>query len=120
MLYKPDKHTKELLDLADFMEKLPASAYNQEVVDDGCGRGCIAYWQGRSRHIKKDYIEYAHESLGLDGKTGRQLFHPDGGKVMCMGLEWRGPTPKEAAACLRELAVTGEVPASWTKNCHNP
>lgn len=114
MLHTPDAKTKALLELADFMETLPAKKYDQrEFTPGGCGTGgCIAYWACDKFGVPF-HISEATTALGLDPVTAQQLFAPDAGQHTMMGCWLRGPTPQEAASVLRELAVTGDIPARW-------
>src|SRR5262245_46620713 len=116
MLQTPDKDTKTLLDLAGYMENTVRNdQYRQEVYNDGCGRGCIAYWFSQMKLGTNVPFADIHYHMGIERNVADQLFSPEGGKVTLMGIGLRGPSVREAAKCLRHLAVTGEVPANWTR-----
>ena len=119
MLQVPDQKTKALLDLADFFETLDPKLYDQSIYHNHrTGARCICGWQNaRTGHAEDDCTQ-ACATLGLNPKIARALFIGAGG-LKVVRRSWilpditKKPTPKEAAACLRHLAVTGELPAGW-------
>jgi hypothetical protein len=112
MLQTPDRSTKVLLELADYMERVDPNLYRQSVYDNGCGQGCIAFHATRMLGIKIAFAEVA-ERIGITREQADKLFHPDAGVRSVMGLMHTGPSPREAARAIRHLAVTGDVPDSW-------
>lgn len=106
MLQQPDKATKRILELADFIEKLPPDQYNQSTYGTASETGrCICGWLLHNiGHPVSDY-KYAADLLGLDPYATQKLF---GGNP----LRTRWPTTADAAKVLRHLAVTGEV--NWS------
>src|SRR5262245_64937665 len=115
MLQAPDRATKGLLELADYMENVDPTNYRQSVYNDGCGRGCIAFHAMCRMGIAVPFSDACYH-LGISRDIAHKLFHADAGRTMLMGITLREPTPKEAARAIRHLAVTGEVPANWTKH----
>lgn len=113
MLQTPDRSTKVLLELADYMEKVEPHNYSQPIYNACCDRGCIAFHATRMLGIVINFAEVGPR-LGLTAPQARLLFHADAGQKAVMGLMARAPTPKEAAKAIRHLAVTGDVPEWWT------
>ncbi|TIQ64400.1 MAG: hypothetical protein E5X41_17215 [Mesorhizobium sp.] len=84
---------------------------------------CIAGWAslvlGENGEIMKTarktsevddfYEDFATELLGLDYRTGLELFEPMNQIVELMEADWDEVTPRQAAKVLRHLARTGEV-----------
>ncbi|RWI47582.1 MAG: hypothetical protein EOR25_15640 [Mesorhizobium sp.] len=84
---------------------------------------CIAGWAslvlGKNGEIRKTarkksevddfYEDFATELLGLDYRTGLELFEPMNQIVELMEADWDEVTPRQAAKVLRNLAKTGEV-----------
>lgn len=119
MLQVPDQKTKALLDLADFFETLNPALYDQTIYHNHrTGARCICGWQNARTGHAEDDCKQASATLALSHKIARALFRGAAGqKVVRRSWIWldmiERPTPKEAAACLRHLAVTGELPADW-------
>jgi hypothetical protein len=119
MLQVPDEKTKALLDLADFFETLDPAFYDQSTYHNPTtGARCICGWQNaRTGHANDDH-EAASAALGLNPATAKALFSGKAGQ-RTVHRSWlfrnvtEKPTPKEAAACLRQLAVTGDIPNGW-------
>jgi hypothetical protein len=119
MLKVPDRKTKALLDLADFFETLDPALYDQSTYHNPwTGARCICGWQNaRTDHANDDH-DKACATLGLSPATAQALFSAKAGqktvrRSWLFGNVTEKPTPKEAAACLRHLAVTGELPIGW-------
>ena len=124
MLQVRDASTKALLDLADFFEDLDPKLYNQsffEVNDTRCICGWANYRAGNN--ASPSDIDEACIALGIDYSIGMDLFRATGGSKTEQ-RSWLAslfreestitpPTTKDAARCLRHLAVTGELPADW-------
>jgi hypothetical protein len=120
MLQVPDQKTKALLDLADFFEALDSSLYDQSTyLNHRTGARCICGWQNALIGHAEDDCAQASVALGLTHEIAKALFSGTGGQKVVRRRAWilpdiiEEPTPKEAAACLRHLAVTGELSAGW-------
>jgi hypothetical protein len=119
MLQVPDRKTKSLLDLANFFETLNPALYDQTTYyNPRTGARCICGWHNaRIGHAEGD-CDHASANLGLSHTIAKRLFKGHAGQKM-IRRRWilpdiiEKPTPKEAAACLRHLAVTGELPSGW-------
>jgi hypothetical protein len=111
MLQTPNKHTKALLDLADYFEQLDPSDYDQTNYE-GCICGHCNHRAGRTECDSRARVE-----LGLTHQQAARLFSSRGGFRTGPGLFGAvfsiPPTPQDAARCLRHIAVTGEVPKDW-------
>ena len=119
MLHVPDRKTKALLDLADFFENLDPALYDQSTYHNhSSGARCICGWQNARAGRAEDDCDQAAETLGLSRTIANALFSCAGGQKI-VRRRWilpdltEKPTPKEAAACLRHVAITGELPAAW-------
>jgi hypothetical protein len=119
MLQVPNQKTKALLDLADFFETLDPTLYDQGIYHNRrTGARCICGWQNARTGHPEDDCTQATATLGLSHNIARALFRGAGGQKV-VRRSWifpditEKPTPKEAAACLRHLAVTGELPKNW-------
>lgn len=119
MLQVPDQKTKALLDLADFFETLDPTLYDQSTYHNPTtGARCICGWENvRTGHANDDY-DNASAALGLSRATAKALFRAKAGektirRSWLFGNVTQKPSSKEAAACLRHLAVTGHLPAGW-------
>lgn len=119
MLHVLHPKTKALLDLADFFENLDPALYDQRTYHDRkSGSRCICGWQNARIGHTEDDCDKAAEMLGLGRTIANDLFRCTGGQKVVQ-RRWifpdvtEKPTPKEAAACLRHLAITGELPAAW-------
>jgi hypothetical protein len=119
MLQVPDQKTKALLDLADFFEKLDPTLYDQSIYHNHRnGARCICGWQNARTGHAEDDCGQAAAALGLSHKIARALFSGAGGRKV-VHRSWilpdkiEKPTPREAAACLRHLAATVELPSGW-------
>jgi hypothetical protein len=119
MLHIPDRKTKALLDLADFFETLDPALYDQSTYHNPTtGAHCICGWQNARTGDASDDHDKASATLGLSPAIAMALFSGKAGqKTVHRSWLFRNvtekPSPKEAAACLRHLAVTGELPAGW-------
>jgi len=119
MLQVPDQKTRALLDLADFFETLDPTLYDQASYHNPkTGARCICGWQNfRTGHPKDDH-ESASAALGLNRTTANTLFRSEAGEKIIrrswlFGNVTEKPTASDAAACLRHLAVSGELPPEW-------
>ena len=111
MLQIPDKNTKEILALADFLDSLQFHQYDQKQYRSGDAR-CICGWQNERKGRIADQHADAAKDLGLTQEVAGQLFRGGAGqKRTWIGVV--GPGPKDAARALRHLAVTGEIPLDW-------
>ena len=101
MLQQPDRHTQEILDLANFLDELPPDRYEQNRFLNEHGARCACGWQNyRKCRMTPEDTKAAADDLGLsDGQAG-VLFglHP-----------FRKIDSKQMARTLRHLAVTGEI-----------
>lgn len=112
MLQVPDKLTKQLLDLANDIER--SSNFNMKKWNC-CIAGHVAARHGFpvTERIKHD----AAEALGIGPATAQQLFCPPNPTHSFYSTHSmiRNVTKEQAARCLRHLAVTGEV--DWDIAC---
>ena len=130
MLQKPDVHTDRILKLADHIEKLSDSDFGMRNWCT-CIAGHAVKQSGEEKNLFNLDVRFvAANLLGLSTLEATQLFCPKR-----HGLQRRQEvvsrraqyvfgapnpirddiTPKQAAKCLRHLAVTGEV--DWEKAC---
>lgn len=99
MLQKTDKHTQEILDLANFIEGLDPDRFSLGSWGMWQEPRCICGWLMHNRaRADKDNWRDAAEILGIDESTAHGLF--------CNASTVDN---KQAAKILRHLAVTGEV-----------
>jgi hypothetical protein len=112
MLQKPNKETKALLDLADYFDRLSPDEYDQTKYD-----GCICGHCNRRSFRANDDTSGAARELGLSDHQAGQLFAMNAGQrnqFSFFGMVTViKPSPHDAARCLRDLAVTGEIPHYW-------
>ncbi len=103
MLQKPDVHTAEILELANFIDNLEPERFDMGTWGTVEEPRCICGWyQQLHGHVNKSDWMGAGKALGLSEHTAHKLFHYGTGSM----------NNKEAARVLRHLAVTGElVPA---------
>lgn len=118
MLQVPDRKSRALLELASFFESLDPALYDQSTFyNSRTGACCICGWQNTRTGQAVDDWDQASASLGLTPAIAKALFSATGGQKI--KRRWllpdviEKPTSKEAASCLRHLAITGEIPALW-------
>jgi hypothetical protein len=95
MLQVPDKHTKRLLDLADFIDNLDREQFSMRQWGQHSEPRCICGWllHNEGYHRMDDW-KHAASYLGLDDETGSKLFSPEN--------DW---DQHDAARAIRNLAV---------------
>jgi len=99
MLKKPDVNVDLIMKHADFIAGLDADRFSQRKWGFLDEPRCICGWLLHNAGIKeKDNVEIASKMLGIEYMEACKLFAPE-----------PQLTPKEAAARLRHLAITGEV-----------
>jgi hypothetical protein len=99
MLQQPDKYTKRILDLADFIETLPPERFSMGSWGNTGEPRCICGWLlHREGFFRLDDWHEAGDRLGLDELQASKLF--------TSANQWNG---REAARVLRHLAITGEL-----------
>lgn len=101
MLHKPDVNVDRIMKLADFIGGLEhGSSFSMKSWGSTGEPRCICGWLSHQEgHSRYDDVSYAADLLGISFETACKLFDPK-----------TDYTPKEAAAALRHLAVTGELP----------
>ena len=105
--------TQRLLEHADFLENLDPKKYDQRDFDR-----CICGWHNwrMGRRTSSD-VKAAAADFGITQEQASRLFHAEAGRRP--EFNWYGygevvlPTPKDAARCLRHIAVTGDLPDNW-------
>ena len=102
MLYKPDVHTKEILDLATFIEELPEGRYHQNEFLDRDGCRCICGWINYLNCHMPANRDAAADYLGINYEQATTLFASH-------VFQYGEPSTKLVARVLRHLAATGEV-----------
>ena len=119
MLHVPSPDVQAILSLADFFDTLDPALYDQTTyLDFQTGARCICGWQNTRAGLAESKADEAAVALGLSTKVASYLFRREGGQ-RTVRQRWllpdlvEGPTPREAAVCLRYLAVTGELPPNW-------
>jgi hypothetical protein len=99
MLQKPDVHTAEILELADFIDGLEPEQFDMGTFGTLEEPRCICGWyQHIHGHINKSDWTAVAGKLGLNDHMAHRLFHYGSGM-----------DNKQAARVLRHLAVTGEL-----------
>jgi hypothetical protein len=100
MLQKPDVHTAELLELANFIDDLEPERFDMGTFGTYEEPRCICGWyQHNHGHVNKSDWSAAGKALGLTDHVAHRLFHYGTGSM----------DNKQAAKVLRHLAVTGEL-----------
>ena len=115
MLQRPSGATKALLDLADYFDRLDPCLYNQS----SFARCICGHCNQRAGRVDHDTRAAARE-LGLTYEQAKVLFDGGAGRTSVYFLgglysHTQLPTSKDAAACLRHLAVTGDLPETWAR-----
>ena len=125
MLQVPERSTELVLAMAAFFDTLDRKLYDQSTFYDAdTGASCICGWTNRFMNPEVSPCDIASDTamaaqaLGLDTVEANKLFNGNAGITFGFSLFGLGrkkyPKPEDAARCLRDLAVTGMVPAWWS------